>query len=205
MYNQGYGYTPYGAYPPPTSSSPTIQHDGQLYGMQQYHYPCSYYQSPASADMSLAPNKVSVPQGEISSAVNADNVPSLNVMNKGNAVGMANGDCSNKNGLNAFLTGSQHTFLNSNDSYQGASLPAFVPLSGHQGPRMSTHGTQSAVPSDVSLISDRQSKHGAKVGLSSPVIPVKDFTTQRNQRLPQPLPQFTVCFIFSAYSLVCCL
>ncbi|XP_061336988.1 YTH domain-containing protein ECT2-like isoform X2 [Gastrolobium bilobum] len=190
MYHQGYGYTPYGAYAPPNSSSPIIQHDGQLYGMQQYQYPCSYYKSPASADAAFAPNKICVPQGGISTAINADNAPPSNVMNKGNTFSMANGDYTNKNGLNAFLTSSQHTSLHANDSYQGSSLPVAVPLSGYQGPRMSTHGTQSAFPSDVSSISDRQSKHAAKVGLSSPV-PVKDFTSQRNQRLPQPLPQFT--------------
>ncbi|RZB47388.1 YTH domain-containing protein ECT2-like isoform X2 [Glycine soja] len=105
MYHQGYGYTPYGTYAPPNSSSPMIQQDGQHYGLQQYH------------------------------------------------------------------------------------LPAYASLSGYQGPR-STHGTQLPVPSDVSLVSDRQSKHGAKVGLSSSVVPVKDFTSQRNQRLPQPLPQY---------------
>lgn len=191
MYHQGYGYTPYGAYAPPNSSSPIVQHDGQLYGMQQYQYPCSYYKSPAS-DVSFAPNKISVPQGEISTAVNADHVPS-NAMNKGNTVSMDNGNCTNQNGLKTFLTGSQHTSLNTNDSYQGASLPACASLSGYQGPRTSNHGTQSAVATDVSLVSDRQSKHGAKVGLSSQVVPVNDFTSQRNQRQSQLLPQFAVC------------
>ena len=106
---------------------------------------------------------------------------------------MDNSDFTNKNGFNPFLTSSQHTSLNTNDSYQGTSLPAYASLSGYQGPR-STHGTQLPVPSDVSLVSDRQSKHGAKVGLSSSVVPVKDFTSQRNQRLPQPLPQYVVCW-----------
>ncbi|KAG4927516.1 hypothetical protein JHK85_054002 [Glycine max] len=189
MYHQGYGYTPYGTYAPPNSSSPMIQQDGQHYGLQQYQYPCSYYKSPASADVSFTPNKISVPQGEISTAVDADRVASSNVMNKGHTVNMANSDFTNKNGFNPFLTSSQHTSLNTNDSYQGTSLPAYASLSGYQGPR-STHGTQLPVPSDVSLVSDRQSKHGAKVGLSSSVVPVKDFTSQRNQRLPQPLPQY---------------
>ncbi|KAL5056361.1 hypothetical protein RYX36_037043 [Vicia faba] len=31
---QGYGYAPYGAYASPNSSSPMVQHDGQLYGLQ---------------------------------------------------------------------------------------------------------------------------------------------------------------------------
>ncbi|XP_027350972.1 YTH domain-containing protein ECT2-like isoform X2 [Abrus precatorius] len=191
MYHQGYGYTPYAAYAQPNSSSPTIPQDGQLYGLQQYQYPCSYYKSPASADVSFTPNKISAPHGEISTTVDADHLPSSNVMNKGNAVSMNNGDFPNDNGLKGYLTSSQSTSLNTNDSYLGTSLPAYSPLPGYQGPRTSTHGTQSTVPSDVSLVSDRQSKHGAKFGLSSPVVPFKDFTSQKNQRHPQSLPQFT--------------
>ncbi|AES80840.1 YTH domain-containing protein ECT4 [Medicago truncatula] len=189
MYHQGYGYTPYGAYASPNSSSPVVQHDGQMYGLQQYQYPCSYYNSPTSADGSFAPNKTSVPQREMSTAVNADRITS-NVMNKGNSVSMVNGDCTNQNGLKAFMKSSQHTSLNTKDSYQGSSLPACAPLSGYQGPRLSTHGAQSAIPTDVSLVSDRQSKHGGKVGLSSQVANIKDFSSQRNQRHSQSLPQF---------------
>ncbi|ESW33929.1 hypothetical protein PHAVU_001G110200 [Phaseolus vulgaris] len=191
MYHQGYGYMPYGAYAPPNSSSPMIQQDGQHYALQQYQYPCSYYKSPASADVSFTPNKFTATEGEISTAVDADHVVSSNVTNKGNTVNMANSDFTNKNGLKSFLTSSQHTSLHSSDSYQGTSLPTtYAPLSGYQGPRMGTHGTQLPVPSDVSLISDRQSKHGAKAGLSSSMVPVKDFTSQRNQGLLQQLPPF---------------
>ncbi|XP_050896646.1 uncharacterized protein LOC127103426 [Lathyrus oleraceus] len=124
---QGYGYTPYGAYASPNSSSPMVQHDGQLYGLQQYQYPCSYYNSPTSADV-FAPNKTSVAQREMSTAANADRVPS-NVMNNGNSVGIVNGDCTNQSGLKSFITSSQHTSLNTRDSYQGSSLPACAPLS----------------------------------------------------------------------------
>ncbi|CAK8542825.1 unnamed protein product [Lathyrus sativus] len=185
---QGYGYTPYGAYASPNSSSPMVQHDGQLYGLQQYQYPCSYYNSPTSADV-FAPNKTSVAQREMSTAVNADRVSS-NVMNNGNSVGMVNGDCTNQNGLKSFITSSQHTSFNTRDSYQGSSLPACAPLSGYQGQRLGTHGTQSSIPTDLSLVSDRQTKHGGKVGLSPQVMPVKDFSSQRNRRHTPPLPQF---------------
>lgn len=189
MYPQGYGYTPYGAYAPPDSSTPFVQHDAQLYGLQQYQYP-SYYKSPSSADASFAANKITIPQGEMSTAINADRVPS-NAMNKGNTVSMSNGDFTNQNGLNAFLTSSQHTSLNTSDSYQGASMPAYASLSGgYQGPRTSNHGTHSAVPTNVS-------KHGAKVGLSSQVAPIKDFTSQRNQRHAQPFSEYTVCYWLS--------
>ncbi|MCI40237.1 YTH domain family protein, partial [Trifolium medium] len=56
-----------------------------MYGLQQYQYPCSYYNSPTSADGSFASNKTGVPQREMSTAVNADRIPS-NVSNKGNSV-----------------------------------------------------------------------------------------------------------------------
>ncbi|KAL6637851.1 hypothetical protein ACP70R_025423 [Stipagrostis hirtigluma subsp. patula] len=44
MYH-GYGYTPYGPYPS-GSPVPTVGHDGQSYGTQQYQYPAQYYQPP---------------------------------------------------------------------------------------------------------------------------------------------------------------
>ncbi|KAL2320459.1 hypothetical protein Fmac_029428 [Flemingia macrophylla] len=189
MYHQSYGYTPYGTYAPPSSSSPILQQDGQHYALQQYQYPCSYYKTPTSSDASFTPNKISVPQGEISTAIDTDSVASSNVMKKGNTVNVANSDFTNKKGLKQVSTSYQQTSLNRNDSYQGTSWPGYVPLSGYQGPRISTHGAQLPVPSDLSSVSNRQSKQGAKVGLSSSV-PVKNFTSQSNQRIPQPLPQF---------------
>ncbi|KAI4348446.1 hypothetical protein L6164_009169 [Bauhinia variegata] len=76
--HKGYGYTPYGAYPPPGSSVSSMQHHGQLYGLQQYQYPCPYYHSSASNDS----------------------------LNKGNCSGKANDDCANeiKALLNSSLT-----------------------------------------------------------------------------------------------------
>lgn len=44
MYH-GYGYAPYGPYPS-SSPVPTVGHDGQSYGTQQYQYPTQYYQPP---------------------------------------------------------------------------------------------------------------------------------------------------------------
>ncbi|KAJ1390513.1 YTH domain [Sesbania bispinosa] len=190
MYHQGYGYAPYGSYPPP-SSSPSLQHDDKLYGMQQYHYPSPYYQPPTSANVSFATNKANVQQGKLSSAVTAEHTPSSVVMNKGSTFGVVNEDSTNNNGSKELLPSSQHSALNSNDSYQRAGYPAYVPLSGYQDPRVGTHGTQPANPSDPLLFSDKQSKHGAKMGFSSPAVPGKDFSTQRNTTIPQPFPQFT--------------
>lgn len=181
MYHQGYGYTPYGAYPTP-GSAPTIQHDGQLYGLQQYQYP-SYYQSTVSADGSFASNEQSVTQRELPNAATDNHTPSSVVMNKGNTVNTVNGEYTDNNGFGALLTSSKNPSQNSKDFYPRASLPAYVPLPGSQDPRFSTNNTQSVVPSDSLLLSDRQSNDGVRG---------KDFTSRRNPNLSQPLPHFMV-------------
>ncbi|KAI4350369.1 hypothetical protein L6164_004831 [Bauhinia variegata] len=181
IYHQGYGYSPYGAYPPPGSSTPTMQHQGQPYGLQQYQYPCPYYQSPASNAAVFSPNKTSATQGEM--------LTSSVAMNKGNYSSIINSDCTND--IKALLSGSQNSSLNPNDSHQRAGLPAYVPLSGYQGPKFNTDGTLSTISPSASSFSARQFKNGARAGLSSQVMPAKDFSSQRNQILPQPLPQFT--------------
>ncbi|TKY46195.1 hypothetical protein E2542_SST28233 [Spatholobus suberectus] len=180
LYHQGYGYTPYGA---------SMQHDDKLYGLQQYQYPCSYYRSPASADGSFAANKINAQQEKISTAVSAEHFPSSAVINKGNTVGVANEDSTNYNGLNKFLSSSQRSLLNSNDSYQRAGFPVYAPLSGYQDPRVGPHGTQPALPLDPLLFSDKKSNDGAKIGLSSPFVPSKKISSQRNAATPQSLPQ----------------
>ncbi|WJX29552.1 hypothetical protein P8452_18182 [Trifolium repens] len=170
MYPQNYGYPPYGSYPSP-SSSPSIPHDEKLYGLQQYQYP-SYYPSPASANGTFGANKVNSQGGKTSTAATAEHVPS-SVVNKGSTTTGTNGYSSNNAG--------------SNDSYQRAGYP-YVPVSGgYQDPRV---GTQPSYPSDP-LFSDRQSKHGAKFGLSSSAMSAKDYSSQRNTTIPQPLPQFS--------------
>lgn len=172
MYPQGYGYAPYGSYPSP-STSPSLPHDDKLYGLQQYQYP-SYYQPSASANgtYGATANKTNVHGGKTSTPVTAEHVPS-SVMNKGSTTTMTNGYSSNNNV--------------SNDSYQRAGYAAYAPVSGYAG----TYGTQPAYPSDPLLFSDRQSKNGSKTGYSTPAVPRKDFSSQRNSSLSQPLPQYS--------------
>ncbi|XP_028761259.1 YTH domain-containing protein ECT2 isoform X2 [Neltuma alba] len=198
MYHHGYGFTPYGVYPPGSSapamqhdSAPIMQHDGQLYGLQQYQYPCPYYQAQAFEDGSYVPNKHSVTQREISPSVNVNHAPSSVVMNKGNTASVVNGDSPNNNAFKAPLTSPFCSSMNSNDFYPAASSPAHVPLSGYRGTRISTDGAHSAIRSNALLFSDRQSKHGARFGLSSPMNPGKDFSSQRNQNLALSLPRYT--------------
>ncbi|XP_014620993.1 YTH domain-containing protein ECT1 isoform X1 [Glycine max] len=180
LYHQGYGYTPYGA---------PMQHDDNLYGLQQYQYPSSYYQSPASADGSFAANKINAQEGRISAAASAEHIPSSAVINKGSSIGVVNEGSTNNNGVKEFLSSTQRPLLNSNDSYQRAGFPVYAPLSGYQDPRVGPHGTQPALPLDPLLFSNKKSNDGAKIGLSSPAVPGKKISSQRNTTIPQPLPQ----------------
>ncbi|KAF7067662.1 hypothetical protein CFC21_073521 [Triticum aestivum] len=65
MYH-GYGYAPYGPYPS-GSPVPTVGHDGQSYGTQQYQYPGQYYQQPAPTNAMHGINSAN-PQSELPSA-----------------------------------------------------------------------------------------------------------------------------------------
>ena len=47
MYHHGYGYAPYGPYPPVGSPVPTVGHDGQLYGPQHYQCPTHCFLQPS--------------------------------------------------------------------------------------------------------------------------------------------------------------
>ncbi|CAJ1953379.1 unnamed protein product [Sphenostylis stenocarpa] len=178
LYHQGYGYAPYGA---------PIQHDDKLYGLQQYQYPSSYYQSPTSADVAVAPNKNSAQQEKISTAISDEHIPSSAVINNGSTVGVVSEDSTKNRGLKDFLSNSKLSLLNSVDSYQRTVFPVYVPLSGYQDPRV-PHGTQPALSSDPLLLSDKKSNAGAKVGLSS-AVPGKSISYQRNTAIAQPLPQ----------------
>jgi len=173
-----------------------MQHDEKLYGLQQYQYPSSYYQSPTSTDGSFAANKINAQPGKISTAVTDEHTPSSGVINNGSSVGVDNEDSTNNNGLKDFLSSSKPSLMNSNDStHQRAGLPVYPPLPGHQDPRIVPHGTQPALPSDALIFSEKKSSDGAKIGLSSPAVPVKKTSSQRNTAIPQPLPQSMVCLV----------
>lgn len=76
IYNQGYGYAPFGTYLPPNSPIPTMGYDGQLYGaQQQYQYPGSFYQPSTSAGLFYPSNQPNHSQGHVASSGAADRVP----------------------------------------------------------------------------------------------------------------------------------
>ncbi|KAJ6379893.1 hypothetical protein OIU76_016533 [Salix suchowensis] len=75
MYNQGYGYAPFGTYPSPNSSIPSMGYDTQLYGAQHYQYPSSFYPSSTSAGLFYPSNHSTHSQGHIASLGTTDKVP----------------------------------------------------------------------------------------------------------------------------------
>ncbi|KAI9120674.1 hypothetical protein K1719_007707 [Acacia pycnantha] len=98
MYHQGYDFTPYAVYPPVSSaaamqhnSASIMQHNGQLYGLQQYQYPYSYFQDQVFKDGSYAPIQNHVTLREISSSATVSHAPTSVVMNKENMVNVVNG------------------------------------------------------------------------------------------------------------------
>ncbi|KAI3716484.1 hypothetical protein L1987_67395 [Smallanthus sonchifolius] len=78
----GYGYAPYGPYSPAGSPVPTVGHDGQLYGAQNYQYSSPYFQplTPTSGQFSAT---VAYPKGEITTHTAAGQLPLASGANKG--------------------------------------------------------------------------------------------------------------------------
>ncbi|KAK9291209.1 hypothetical protein L1049_009397 [Liquidambar formosana] len=180
MYHNGYGYASYGTYPPPGSPVPTMGHDGQLYGPQQYQYP-TYYPPPTPTSGSFTPNQVNTPQLEVLTSVAADQVPLSVETAKGNPNG---GSLNINNGSKTLRPSYQNSSLSSNGSYGRGGSPAGIPASGYQDPRFGFDGIRSPYPwLDASIFSDGQSKHAANTGICSPV----SLPSGRNQNL-RPLP-----------------
>ncbi|KAL1145411.1 hypothetical protein V6Z11_A11G296700 [Gossypium hirsutum] len=104
MYQQAYGYMPYGAYSVPSSSLPLMGHDGQLHALQEYYYPSTYYQPPQQTSQTDASQVVV-------STVNADDQASLSTeTNTGNLSTVESG---------AGLSGKSEGHQNSRFSYEG--------------------------------------------------------------------------------------
>lgn len=157
----GYGYAPYGAYPPPGSPVPSMGHDGQLYGPQHYQYPTPYYQPPMPTSGAYTPNNQpnESGQGDVSTSVAADQAPLSVEAAKGNPKGVSN------NGPKPLRPSSyQNSSLSSNGSYgRGGSVPSL----GNQDPRFGFDGTRS--PNswlDAPLFSDGQTKHATNNTIS---------------------------------------
>ncbi|OIT08523.1 PREDICTED: uncharacterized protein LOC109230203 [Nicotiana attenuata] len=157
IYHHGYGYAPYSPYSPATSPAPTLGHDGQLYGSQQYHYP--YFQPlPPTSNSYSTP--VALPKGEIAtSAAAAADQASMSVDSaNGNSNGIANGGVKGNAGPTPVRPAFQNPSVNANGSYGRGALPGGA-ASGYQDPRLGFDGVRSPIPwIDGSMFTDGQAR-----------------------------------------------
>ncbi|KAK4492226.1 hypothetical protein RD792_003026 [Penstemon davidsonii] len=142
MYHHGYSYAPYSPYSPAVSPVPTLGHDGQVYGAQQYHYPNPYYPSltPTSGPY---PTPAAPTKGEIAASAAADQAPlSVDSTNSKFNSGGAKGN----NGTVPMRPAYQNTSFNVNGSYGRGALPGGYPASAYQNPSFGYDGLQSTIP-----------------------------------------------------------
>ncbi|XP_060197383.1 YTH domain-containing protein ECT2-like [Lycium barbarum] len=155
VYQHGYGYATYSPYSPATSPVPTVGHDGQFYGAQQYHYPCFQPLPPTSTTYAtpVAPLK-----GEIATSGAADQAPLSVDSANGNSNGIANGVKGNT-GPTSVRPAFQNSSLNTNASFgRGGAFPGGV-ASGYQDPRYGFEGVRSPIPwFDGSMFNDGQAR-----------------------------------------------
>ncbi|XWS64617.1 hypothetical protein CRYUN_Cryun05aG0018500 [Craigia yunnanensis] len=180
MYQQTYGYMPYGAYSVPSSPLPAMGHDGQLHALQEYHYPSPYYQAP------LQTSQANVSQVEVSTSGVGDQASLSIETNKGNSSTIASGGgLSSSNGSGSLKSTFKNSSLNPNASYKRGGLPTGNLSQGYQDPRFSYDGIQSTIPwLDMTTSSIGQSKHAANSGFFSYT---NNLSSGRNQNL-HPFP-----------------
>ncbi|KAJ8574027.1 hypothetical protein K7X08_010538 [Anisodus acutangulus] len=156
MYHHGYGYAPYSPYSPAISPVPTLGHDGQLYGSQQYHYPYLQPHPPTSGSNTTP---AALPKGEIATSAAAADQASLSVDSaNGNSNVVANGGVKGNTGPLPVRPQFQNSSLNANGSYGLGALPGGV-ASGYQDPRLGFDGVRSPIPwIDGSIYSDGQAR-----------------------------------------------
>ncbi|XVF06223.1 hypothetical protein REPUB_Repub06bG0029000 [Reevesia pubescens] len=173
MYQQTYGYMPYGAYSMPGSPLPAMGHDGQLHALQEYYYPNPYYQPPMQTSQSNAS------QVEVSTFGVAEQASLSIETNKGNSNTLASdgGLGGNSGSLKSSFKSSS---LNPNAFYKGGGLPTGNLSQGYQDPRFNYDGIQSPIPwLDMSMSCNGQSEHTANSGFSY----TNNLSSGRNQSL----------------------
>jgi len=154
MYH-GYGYAPYGPYTPTGSPVPTLGHDGQLYGAQQYQYPTPYFQ-PLTPTSGPYPTPAAPPKVEKSTTGAAGDKPTLAIETANvNSNGITNVGVVKANNGSAPHKSFQNSSKNNNGSFGRGTLPGGIPTSAYQDPRFGYDSLGSPVPwMDVPLYSD---------------------------------------------------
>ncbi|KAL6008150.1 hypothetical protein ACLOJK_033656 [Asimina triloba] len=180
MFHHGYGYPPYGAYPPAVSSVPTVGHDGQLYGPQNYQYGGPFFTPPTPPSAPYPTHQAPVHQTEISTPA-ATHQTSLPVeTGKGNNNRNSSGNLNGNKGSVPLMPINPNSSLTMNASHGSAQQGGFA-ASGYQDPRFGFDGIRSPVPwLDGPFFSDGQSI-AATSGPFSSTVP-----SARNQNVCPP-------------------
>ncbi|XP_051132069.1 YTH domain-containing protein ECT4-like [Andrographis paniculata] len=146
LYHHGFGYAPYAPYAPAASPVPTVGHDGQLYGSQQYQYPPPYFQSPTPTSGPY-PTPAAPLKGELVTSAAADqtslSVDSTNSKSNGIANSM---HTKGNNGTVPVRSTQQNSSMKVNGSYGKGGFPGGIPASGYHDARVGFDGLQSVMP-----------------------------------------------------------
>ncbi|XP_052175082.1 YTH domain-containing protein ECT4-like [Diospyros lotus] len=155
----GYGYAPYGTYHLPTSPVPSMGHDAQLYGAQQYQYP-TYYQSSTPTSGPLTSNQAKAPQAGFPTSTATDQMPLPVESIDANQSSMANVRSVNgTNGSKSLRPNYQNSSFGPNNSHAKGSMPPGT-ATGFQDQRYSFDVTHLPSPwLDASVFPDGKSKH----------------------------------------------
>lgn len=179
MYHHGYGYAPYGPYTPAGSPVPTVGHDGQLYGAQQYQYPTPYFQ-PLNPTSGPYPTPAAPVKGEMSTTGAADQTNLAVESANGNANGIANVGGVKSSGGSVPPKSYQNSSYNSNGSYGRGNLPA---ASSYQDPRFGGYDSLGThMPwIDGPLYSDGNTRPLNNNSITSSISSGNGIPTSRNQ------------------------
>ncbi|XP_072987542.1 YTH domain-containing protein ECT4-like [Typha latifolia] len=176
--HHGYGYAPYGPYPSPGSPIPTMLHDGQLYGPQNFQFPAPYYQPSTHSSAPYTPNQAALQQKGFTPAA-ADQAPISVEAAKMGSNGSINGNKNGKNG-SAPLKESKQNSLPSSGSYTRGVLPGGPPPC-YQDPRFGFDGIRSPVQwFNGPMFPDRQQRPTTNT-VSSTVSRTSNSTQARNK------------------------
>ncbi|CAL9088463.1 unnamed protein product [Musa textilis] len=190
MYQHGYGYAPYTPYSAPGSPVPTLGHNSQLYGPQQYQFPATYYHSPAPTSAPYTTSQGPISEGDVSTSAAANLTPIQSDTAKPNSNGMATGS-TNDNNESGKPKPSQHSSLNPGGSFGKGALPGSLPSSGYQDPRFGFGGMWSSVPwSDGPIVPDGHQRSPTANAVSSMNSHISNTTSARNQNL-HPVPHLS--------------
>lgn len=180
VYHHGYGYTPYAPYSPAVSPVPTVGHDGQLYGSQQYQYPSPYFQSPAPTSGPY-PTPAAPAKSEMASPAAVDQTALSVDSSNSKSNGIANSlNAKGSNGASVRTT-NQNSSVRTNGSYGKGGLPGGIPTSGFQDLRYGFDGLQSPIPwFDNLYYSDGQARPVTNSSLTSTAPNGNGVTSSRN-------------------------